>query len=257
MRAGVQLTLEARRQITTADEVYYQVGDPIGAAVIEDLNSHSTSLEALYETAKHRADTYNDMVELILDSVRAGKRVCAAFYGHPGVVVAPGHEAVRRAQAEGFRAVMLPGISAEDCLFADLGINPGDQGLQTYKANDFLLRPRTIDVRTPLVLWQPVVVGELAAPDEPNVGGIRVLAEVLADMYGPKHDVVVYVAAIYPVGEPAIDRITIDELMDTEIPMRATLYVPPLGVASVDPVMAERLGLSESAESSSSSSAAE
>ncbi len=256
MRAGLQLTPEARQQITAADEVFYQVGEPIAAAVIEDLNPHATSLETLYGTTKRRADTYHEMVELILDSVRAGKRVCAAFYGHPGVVVAPGHQAVRRARAEGYEAVMLPGVSAEDCLFADLGVNPGDQGLQTYKANDFLVRPRTIDIHTPLVLWQPVVVGETKAVSKPNYRGIKVLSELLADLYGPEHEVVLYVAAIYPVGEPTIEYVTIGELASADISMRATLYVPPAGDPTVDPEIATRLGLSEPGDDSISVSAA-
>jgi len=31
---------------------------------------------------------------------------------------------------------MLPGISAEDCLVADLGIDPASSGCQSYEAND-------------------------------------------------------------------------------------------------------------------------
>ena len=51
----------------------------------------------------------SEMVEEILAAVREGKRVCAVFYGHPGVYVKPSHEAVRRARKEGFEARMLPG----------------------------------------------------------------------------------------------------------------------------------------------------
>ena len=62
------------------------------------------------------------MVERILSYVRRGLNVCVVFYGHPGVH--PGHESIRRARMEGFSASKLPGISAEDCLFAELGIDP-------------------------------------------------------------------------------------------------------------------------------------
>ncbi len=245
IRAGVQLTPEARQQIVAADRVFYQVGEPVAVGVIEALNPRATSLADLYEDSKDRADTYEAMVEMILDSVRSGQRVCAAFYGHPGVVVAPGHEAIRRARREGFEAVMLPGVSAEDCLFADLGLNPGDDGCQTFKANDFLLRPRTFDVNTPLVLWQPVVIGESKAPQQPNVIGLEVLSGELAKHYRPDHEVVVYVAAIYPVGEPTMRRVRIEELPDADVPLRATLYVPPLGSPDVDPNMSSRLGLGD------------
>ena len=257
IRAGIQLTPEARQQIVAADRVFYQVGDPIGAQVIEGLNANAEALGSLYGDTKERSTTYDDMVDLILGAVRAGQRVCAAFYGHPGVVVAPGHEAIRQARQEGFEAIMLPGISAEDCLFADLGINPGDEGCQTFKAHDFLLRPRSFDVHTPLVLWQPVVVGESRAPQRPNAAGIEILSDELARHYGPKHQVVVYVAAIYPVGEPEVCRVSIDQLPSLDISMRATLYVPPLGSPPVDHAMRSRLELAGGdAEASPSATAA-
>jgi hypothetical protein len=34
---------------------------------------------------------------------------------------------------------MLPAISAEDCLFADLGVDPADHGCPSYEATDFLV----------------------------------------------------------------------------------------------------------------------
>ena len=53
------------------------------------------------------------MVDRILASVRDGRRTVAAFYGHPGVFAFATHESIRRARAEGYRARMLPGVSAE------------------------------------------------------------------------------------------------------------------------------------------------
>lgn len=254
IRAGIHLTPQASEELVAADRVFYQCADPIAAAVIEGLNQNAVSLEILYAVSKPRAETYDEMAELILDSVREGHRVCAAFYGHPGVVVAPGHEAIRRARLEGYNAIMIPGVSAEDCLLADLGINPGDQGLQMYKANDFVLRPRQIDVTTPLILWQPIVVGEQAAPGEPNAGGIALLAEALTNLYGADHPVVLYEAAIYPVGGPTVMQIKIGELAQTDMPMRATLYVAPLGQPVVDEGMALRLGVKVASASSSAAS---
>src|SRR5947207_15537569 len=102
------------------------------------------------------------MVEQILQAVRAGRQVCGAFFGHPAVLVDPAHAAVRRAREEGYPAAILPGISAEACLFADLGIDPGVCGCQSYEATDFLVRPRAFDTGTALVLWQ---VGALAEPN--------------------------------------------------------------------------------------------
>ena len=120
--AGAHLTAEARIALERAEEVFYVVTEPAGAAALERLNPNTRSLVELYREGVPRAEIYAEMARQIVDSAVAGKRVCAAFYGHPGVFASPSHEAVRRARAEGFPATMLPAISAEDCLFADLGV---------------------------------------------------------------------------------------------------------------------------------------
>src|SRR6185503_14601145 len=104
--------------------------------------------------------TYEEMIQRILECVRDGNLTCLACYGHPGVFVYPSHESIRRARAEGYPARMLPGISAEDCLFADLGVDPGTIGCQSYEATDFLMNSRIVDPSSNLVLWQIGVLGD-------------------------------------------------------------------------------------------------
>ena len=107
--------------------------------------------------------TYQEIVEYILSYVRKGNKVCVAFYGHPGVFVFPSHEAIKRARNEGYRAEMLPGISAEDCLYSDIGIDPGADGCQCFESTDFLSYRRKFDPSVGLVLWQIAVIGELGS----------------------------------------------------------------------------------------------
>src|SRR3546814_4889838 len=94
------------------------------------------------------------MVAAMLAEVRAGRRVCGAFYGHPGVFARVPHKAIAQARAEGFEAHMEAGVSAEDCLYADLGIDPGEVGCQHYEASQFMFYRRRIDPSAYLVLWQ-------------------------------------------------------------------------------------------------------
>lgn len=98
----------------------------------------------------------------MLREVRNGLDVVGAFYGHPGVFVNPSHRALAIAKSEGYRAKMLPGVSAEDCLFADLCIDPANPGCLTYEASDFLLREKPLNIYCHLVLWQ---VGCIGVPD--------------------------------------------------------------------------------------------
>src|SRR5262249_28890628 len=135
---GVQLTPEAKQSIEGADETLYLVADAGAGYWIEQLRADARSLQPLYPLGADRIEIYGAIVEAIVDRVRAGKRVCAALYGHPGVADIVGHESVRRAREEGFEATMLPAVSAIDCLFADLGLDPATSGCQMFEATDFV-----------------------------------------------------------------------------------------------------------------------
>jgi hypothetical protein len=236
------MTLEAKATIEQADKVLYVVNESAMARWIHRLNPTAESLHTLYEAGKPRQETYAEMIEAILAEVRRGRRVCAVFYGHPGIFVNPGWEAIRQARAEGYEATMLPGISAEDCLFVDLALDPAQDGCQSYEATDFLLRPRRYDPAVPLILWQIGVVGEKGIPDsEPSRHGLQILAEVLEKEYGPEHEVVIYEATLYPIFDPVILHVPLKELPTAEFTPIATLYVPPLGLAPADEAMRKRL----------------
>ena len=175
--------------------------------------------------------------------MRRGLNVCAAFYGHPGVFVAPSHEAVRRAREEGFRARMLPGVSAEDCLFADLGVDPARFGCQCYEATDFLVHGRQVDTTAALVLWQIGTVGNSAAAEEATPSGLAVLVQVLLELYPSDHEVVVYEASPYPGFDPLIRKVPLVSLRPEHVTAMSTLYVRPAETAELDLRMVDRLGL--------------
>jgi hypothetical protein len=238
-----QVTLATQAELEGADEVLLVASDIVEVVWLQQVNPNTRSLNRLYERGKHRREIYEAMVEEILAPVRGGKRVCAAFYGHPGVYVTPSHEAVRRARAEGFPARMLPGVSAEDCLFADLGVNPGASGWQSYEATSLLLRRQRPDPTAALLLWQVDAVGKVTYDDEPVNDGLRVLADYLLQLYPPEHRAVFYTAALHPIAEPLIEPIALGELAAREGRPPGTLYVPPLPARRVDETMAQKLGL--------------
>jgi uncharacterized protein YabN with tetrapyrrole methylase and pyrophosphatase domain len=241
-----QLTLAAKAELERADEVLYVAADPLTAVWLQELNPKARSLNVLYRPGRRRREIYADMVEEILAAVRRGSRVCAAFYGHPGVFVDPSHEAVRRARKEGFRATMLPAVSAEDCLIADLGVNPGARGWQSYEATELLLRRHRLDPTAALVLWQVDAVGKLTYDADPVAQGLSVLAEYLLELYPADHEGVFYRASLYPIAKPLIEPVALGELPRREGTPPATLYVPPLPPRAVDADTARRLGIARS-----------
>ena len=111
--------------------------------------------------------------------LRKGQNVVGVFYGHPGVFVSPLHHSIDIAWREGFTAKMLPGISAEDCLFADLGIDPAIPGCVTYEATDMLIRKKPLVPSSHLIIYQ---VGCVGITDF-NFGGFNVIISVWLNVY--------------------------------------------------------------------------
>jgi hypothetical protein len=241
--AGAHLTAEARAELIAADDVLYLASEPVGDAWLVGLNPRSRSLFPHYRPGVPRDEIYAAMVEEMLLPVRAGRRVCVAFYGHPGILVRPAHAALEQARVEGLSARLLPAVSALDCLVADLGFDPADTGLQAYEATEFLLHLRRPDVTAALVLWQLSVVGTPNWSAEPDTSRLPVLVEYLRRWYAAEHEVVLYEASPYPIAGPGIERLPLHALAEAAVTPMATLYVPRVAHPEPDAEMGARLGV--------------
>ena len=239
----VHMTPQALAAIRRADDVPFLVADPASGAWLSSLTPKARSLKHLYVRTEDRRDSYASIVDELVSGVRAGRRVCAVFYGHPGVFVQPSHEAIQRVRAEGFEASMLPAISAEDCLIADLGVDPGAAGCQSYEATDFIVSARRIDPTAALILWQIGGVGDRGYPPQATRACLEVLVDALLASYAPEHEVVLYEASPYPVCRPFIQRLQLEALPGAVIPTLATLYVPPAEERRRDAAAMRALGL--------------
>jgi len=245
IRTVGQLTMEAITWIKEADAVLYLVADPVGEEAIRLLNPRGAmSLRGYYGEGVHRAQSYEAMVLHILSCVRAGQHTCVALYGHPGVFAFPAHESIRRARQEGYPARMLPAISAEDCLFADLGVDPAVNGCQSFEATDFLLHSRQVDTSSQLILWQVGVVGDWTYRHMGyDLGAFPLLVSRLCEFYGAGHEVTVYEASILPGLAPTITRIALAHLTAAYVTAGSTLYVPPARPPVLDRGLATAMGL--------------
>lgn len=231
-----QLTHEARAWMRVADEVLHLVPDEVGEAVIARLQPNHRSLKDLYVIGQARRTTYDAMVQAILEPVRAGRTVCAAFYGHPGVFSLVPHEAIAIARAEGYDASMLPGISAEDCLFADLGLDPAATGCISYEATDFVINQRLVDPSAALVLWQIGKVGLFAhGAEHSSPEALQAVVDKLSPSHGADHPVVLYEAATRPKQAPTVTHLTLGALPAAVTRAAQTLYVGPAVAVSQDP----------------------
>lgn len=242
MTLGSHITPLARSYIEKSDVVFTVMPDGVMELWVAGMHPDVRSLQRYYREGKSRLQSYREMVDAMLTEVRAGKRVCGAFYGHPGVFAWPTHKAIEVARSEGYVAHMDPGISAADCLYADLGIDPGKYGCQHFEASQYMFYRRRVDTAAYLILWQIGVAGDQSlARFATGVSHRQVLVEVLSRDYDPTHEVILYKAVTLATSRPAIVRLPLRELAQAEFDMHSTLVVPPASALEPDEETRERL----------------
>ncbi len=244
IRTVGQMTMKSIAWIKKADRVLYITSDPIAEEMIKTLNpSGAKSLQPFYAENKLRLKTYHEMIDRTLDRLRAGEMVCMAA-GHPGVFAYPTHE--NRCAGHGLRASRHACYqnSAEDCLFADLNVDPAMAGCQSFEATDFLVNGRTIDPSSNLILWQIGVLGNSTfKPHLYDMRGMPQLMQKLYSYYSPYHDVYIYEAPLFPGVEPVIRKVPLYSLPSSGVSAISTLYIPPSVPPRVDIALSQALGL--------------
>ena len=241
------LSQQAIGRIKSADVIHALVPDALGMTSIATHNTNIKNLADLYFSGTNRLHSYEIMVQAILEDVRAGLNVCAIFYGHPGVFVYPSHQAIKIAQSEGYEAQMLPSISAEDCLFADLGVDPGDLGCQAYEASQLMFYQHQVNVYAALILWQIGVVGDDTLQRlEPAKYGLTMLQQRLLEWYPKSHPLTLYEASRLPISPPRIEALTLANLPAAEVKTITTLYVSPIDAPPLNEAFCARWNIDRS-----------
>ncbi|MBX3708980.1 MAG: uroporphyrinogen III methylase [Gammaproteobacteria bacterium] len=238
------LTIEAKVLIEKANKVLYLVNEPAMREWLQTCHSNTQSLEDAYHQHILRQDTYHAITHAILQTVMLEQEVCVVLEGHPSVFAKPALDAVIQAKQAGYTTAILPGISAEDYLFAELHLDPGSAGCQSYEATDFLIHRRAFDGYSHLILWQVSVIGVLEnKPLHDHQKNTQVLVDYLSDCYGIYHEVILFEGSQYPHITSRIEKCYLKHLPDAVISRTTTLYVPPIHSPICDEAMLEKLGM--------------
>jgi len=237
------LSTETIAYIQQSDKVIYSLNEPAIEAWIKKNNPNVQSLNFLEAVQNPRLVNYQEMTNYIVNEVKKPQHICVVFYGHPAVFAKSALDAVVQLENENYVATILPAISSEDCLFADLRIDPGSHGCQSYEATDFLIRKKRIDPSSHLILWQIGLIGAFKDyKNHDNSIGVHLLIDYLSEFYDNDHSAIVYEAALYPHMQPNIINCSIHELKQIYLSSISTLYIPPAYQASIEMTMLEKLG---------------
>ncbi|HEM1534290.1 TPA: methylase [Legionella pneumophila] len=219
------LTEETKKIIQQADKVLFLVNENNLKSWILREAKGSESLEPLYFATPKRVDAYRNISNYIIDTYQQVKNLCVVFYGHPTVFAESALDAVRRIKEQNGKAIILPAISSMDCLFADLEIDPGEQGCFTIDATELLIYERQIDVYAHLILWQ---IANLGMSNTQKTSKIDVLSSYLREYYTDEQAICIYEASTLPLKSARMDWIKLHELNYVKINSVSTIYIPPV-----------------------------
>jgi uncharacterized protein YabN with tetrapyrrole methylase and pyrophosphatase domain len=224
IKSIAHLTEETKRVIQNADKVLYLVNeDNLKAWLIRE-SKVSESLEPIYFNYAKRVDAYHNLTLHIINEYHKVNNLCVVFYGHPTVFAESALNAVKKIKEENGNATILPAVSAMDCLFSDLQIDPGEHGCFSIDATELLLFERSIDTASHVILWQSANLG---ASDTQLTSKIAILTDYLSNYYSQDRLVCVYQAAILPTYKSKIQWVKLKDLTQVVINPISTLYISP------------------------------
>jgi hypothetical protein len=201
------VTVEGYLWIQQCDRVLFLGADPVVEHWLLTLNKNVESLNGL--------ETADEIVERMLDHIRAGLAICLAYHGRSALNAQVVREAIALSRAEKFRSAIVPGVSALDCLFSDLGVDPLRNGCQIFGAEHLLEHRRLPDPSAALI----VSLSDDTACAE--------LLDLLRTEYGAEHEAIIYEPARYAVLEPVIRRTVIGSIGKGDLAGFSNLYIAP------------------------------
>lgn len=225
IKSIAHITEETKKIIQMADKVLYLVNEDYLKQWLVREAQTAESLEPIYFAHENRAKAYQAITDYILADYQNYETLCVVFYGHPTVFAESALNAVQQIKNKGGEAIILPAISTMDCLFADLQIDPGDQGLFCIEATELLLYERRIDPHSQVIIFQAANLGRV---DVKNSEKIKLLEDYLKQFYPANHRLCIYEASILPGGLSRIDWIKLEELSTIQLTGLSTLFIPAL-----------------------------
>ncbi len=229
--ASVQhITREVDAALRRSQEVLY-VDNGFGVReYLEQICPQITNLHPVaYREGGERLNAYSIMAAKVIEAALDHPPVSFALYGHPLVFAHPPFQVLKVAPLFGLRVKVLPGISAMDTLFVDLGLDPSVQGLQMYEATDLLLRQRPLQRDVPCLLWQiGTVESRLYSESVSKPERFSRIKNYLLRFYPPEHKLVAVYASTYSLVPSTL---TVFSLKDIEsytecLHQGVTVYIP-------------------------------
>ena len=241
IKSIAHLSEETKKVIQNSDKVLYLVNEDNLKEWLQASAKDAESLDKIYFSSPKRIDAYRAITDHIVKTYSEVTNLCVVFYGHPTVFADSALDAVKQIKEQGGNAVVLPAISAQDCLYSDLEIDPGNQGCFSIEATELVLFERNIDIYSHVLLWQVANFGRV---DTNKSNKLSVLIDYLCSFYQPDKLLCLYEAPSLPTQPARIEWIKLINLNSSELNATTTIYIPPLNQKIINIESLKKLGLS-------------
>lgn len=222
-----QMSLEAWWLLQDSEVVISNLNDTVAIEYLADnLDAELIDFSNIYDSENNetRYSTYHDMILCPLEKAKeTDGLVTYLSVGHPNIWAWTPYAVKHLGENEwGLNVELLPGISAVDSIYSDLGIDPAQGGVVQYNFTKALQERLELSPRLSFIGW---LFGRFSLDSDATVEDAK---QYLAEQFGP--DKMIYIVRMSKncYTSSAILNIPIRDLdkYDTEEFLGTTLVVP-------------------------------
>lgn len=186
VRLVTQITLESNYLLQQMERVFHLEDGPEITDYLASIECAGVSLRHLYSEGKLREQAYQEISNAVVEEALAGKKCGYLTQGNPVFLNAVVFNLRNLAAQHGIPFSVYPGVSSIDTILTDLFLAVEATGVQAFEATHFVRMRPQIDKRVPLILFQPAIVEafDVRYTTGAYAPGVKVLQDVLAEMYG-------------------------------------------------------------------------
>lgn len=223
------LTKQISPVVASSDVVYILASDVSTVSHVRKLNENVVDLFQFYEDGKPRIEIYDEIVRILLEGAKSHDRVSILVYGHPTLFVNPIPRFIEQARSEDFNVQIVPGASAEDWLFAALGLDPSSHGWLSFEATNFLLYLRRADPSAFLVLWQVGALGifDYQFHDDVSNESVSLLKGHLEKFFSGDARCVAFEASPFLAIAHRVEEFVLRDILSVSFTKRTTMLIWP------------------------------
>jgi uncharacterized protein YabN with tetrapyrrole methylase and pyrophosphatase domain len=228
IKGTLQLTIETIQALRASKRVFVLHADRDLITSLRQYCPEVDDLAPLYDGRTVRDEVYREISQRLVKAALDTAPVAFLVHGHPLFLVSAAEYTLDLAEHHNLRVSVLPAVSSFDTLLCDLRIDYG-YGVQIFDTTTLLNAGWQPNPQVPLLLFQLAsTLNRAVIKEDPSSTVLAPIAELLIELYGPRHRVQVVWSAAHALETTSIIEVPLQDLTTTDLHLwrRPTLYVP-------------------------------